>query len=170
MSKVFGFQLVTDKPVVFLLYIYYLTSGMITIAWVVFLIPHGVSKGYPLSKAVFFASFGGIGNVIGRIGQGPIIHKRWLTSLDLTIILGVANAAVFLIDPLVHSFDILALNAFIGGLTLGARTTLYVVIIKQYFRSDQFSTLLGISCFFSSLGEPLGGLLSGKTLERQIFT
>ena len=163
LANVLGIHLVIDKPAIVLLYLYDLGNGAITTAWVVFLIPHGVSKGFPLSRAVFLASFGGIGNVIGRIAQGPIIHKRWLTSIDLTVILGTINAIVFLVDPLVNRFTILAVNAFIGGLTLGARTTLFVVIVRQFFRSDQFPTALGSSRFFYSLGEPLGGLLAGKT-------
>ena len=163
-SDALGLRLLITKPSLITLYLYYLMSGVITTAWVVFLIPHGVSKGFPLSRAVYLASFGGIGNVIGRIAQGPIIHKRWLSSIDLTIILGTVNAIVFLVDPLVHRFAILAVNAFIGGLTLGARTTLFVVILKQFIPKDQFSTGIGFSCFFNSIGEPLGGLLAGKIM------
>ena len=163
LGNVLGIHLVIDKPAIILLYLYDLGNGAITTAWVVFLIPHGVSKGFPLSRAVFLALFGGIGNVIGRIAQGPIIHKRWLTSIDLTVILGTINAIALLVDPLVNHFTpILAVNAFIGGFSLGARTTLFVVIVKQFFRSDQFPTALGSSRFFYSLGEPLGGLLAGK--------
>lgn len=141
---------------------YMVLSGIINTSWLVFLIPHGVSRGFPLSKAVFLATCGGFGNVLGRVAQGPIINREWMTSLDLTIIFTVINAVVFLLDPLIINFVLLCIAAFVGGLAIGARTTLTVVIAKEYFSSDSFSLVYGLQCLFYSVGEPLGGIMAGK--------
>ena len=138
LSNTLDIKLLIDKPVLNLLNLCSAMGAITTTAWVVFLIPHGVSKGFPLSRAVYLASIGGIGNVIGRIAQGPIIHKQWLTSIDLRIILTAVNAVVFLVDPFAKGFAILAVNALIGGLTIGARTTLIVVILKEFTPRDRF--------------------------------
>nr|XP_054759838.1 monocarboxylate transporter 1-like [Lytechinus pictus] len=144
--------------------------GMINASWLVFLIPHGVSRGFRLSRAVFLATCGGFGNVLGRVVQGPIIDREWMTSLDLTIIFTAINAVVFLVDPLVFNFVLLCIAAFVGGITIGARTTLTVVIAKEFFPPDTFSTVYGLQCLFYSVGEPLGGILAGWLANRFSFS
>eukprot|EP00057_Strongylocentrotus_purpuratus_P008804 XP_011663278.1 PREDICTED: monocarboxylate transporter 12 [Strongylocentrotus purpuratus] len=149
---------------------YMVLSGIINTSWLVFLIPHGVSRGFPLSKAVFLATCGGFGNVLGRVAQGPIVDREWMTSLDLTVIFTVINAAVFLLDPLIIDFVLLCIAAFVGGLAIGSRTTLTVVIAKEYFPSDSFSLVYGLQCLFYSVGEPLGGIMAGWLASRVSFS
>ena len=151
-----------DEPFFVVLGLFFLISGLINTAWVVFLIPHGVAKCFPLSRAVFLASFGGIGNILGRIIQGPVVDKDWLSSVNLTIILSVINSVAFLVDPLVKQFWILGIIAFIGGFTLGARMALEVVMLKQYIPKSRFPSAYALAGLFYGAGGPIGGLLSGK--------
>nr|XP_054755704.1 monocarboxylate transporter 12-like [Lytechinus pictus] len=160
-SNFFGLSLFTEVPSLFTFCLFQLSGGLIITAWVVFLIPHGVAKGFPLSRAVFLASIGGIGNILGRLGQGPIIYHKWLSSSSLTFICAFINACVLLIDPLIDIYPILAAATFFNGLTLGARTTILVVLTKEILPADHFAAGYGLVALFYGLGQPLGGLLAG---------
>ncbi|XP_041465008.1 monocarboxylate transporter 1-like isoform X1 [Lytechinus variegatus] len=160
-SDFFGLSLFTEVSSLFTFCLFQLSGGLIITAWVVFLIPHGVAKGFPLSRAVFLASIGGIGNILGRLGQGPIIYHKWLSSSSLTFICAFINACVLLIDPLIDSYPVLAAATFVNGFTLGARTTVLVVLTKEILPVDNFATGYGLVALFYGLGQPLGGLLAG---------
>ncbi|XP_041464523.1 monocarboxylate transporter 12-like [Lytechinus variegatus] len=130
-SDFFGLSLFTEVSSLFTFCLFQLSGGLIITAWVVFLIPHGVAKGFPLSRAVFLASIGGIGNI--PTGE----------------------------DPLINGYPILAAATFVNGFTLGARTTVLVVLTKEILPVDNFATGYGLVALFYGLGQPLGGLLAG---------
>lgn len=160
-SDTFKFSILLEMKWTWLIMFYQLITGMVNTTWVVFLVPHGAAKGFPLPKAVLLAVFGGLGNVVGRVSQGIVVDRGWMTSFDLTILLTAVNAVVFLLDPWIHLFWLLGIAAFLGGLTIGARTTLTTVLMRDLFPTV-FSALYGLTCLFYSVGEPLGGLLAGK--------
>ena len=149
------------NPSFIIFYVYRFLGAVTATAWVIFLIPHGVSKGFPLNRAIFLASLGGFGNLLGRVVQGPIIYKRWMTSIDLILVPTMINAIIFLLDPVSKTFAILAVDAFICGLTLGCRTTAGMVFLAENAPKEGFATIYGWSGFFYGLGEPVGGLLAG---------
>ena len=143
-------------------FVYKFLGAVTSTAWMIFLIPHGVSKGFPLNRAIFLASLGGFGNVLGRVVQGPIIYKRWMTSIDLILVPTIINAIIFLLDPVSRTFAILAVDAFVCGLTLGCRTTAGMVFLAENAPKEGFAAIYGWSGFFYGLGEPVGGLLAGN--------
>ncbi|XP_041465005.1 monocarboxylate transporter 12-like isoform X2 [Lytechinus variegatus] len=160
-SDFFGLSLFTEISSLFTFCLFHLSGGLVISAWVVFLIPHGVAKGFPLSRAVFLASIGGIGNILGRLGQGPIIYHKWLLSSSLTFICAFINACVLLIDPLIDNYLVLGTATFVNGLTIGARTTILTILAKELLPVDRFATGYGLVALFYGLGQPLGGLLAG---------
>ncbi|XP_072174642.1 monocarboxylate transporter 7-like [Diadema setosum] len=168
--KLFGFSIVFEEPYTIPLYIFFLLGGLINVAWVVFLIPHGVERGFPLSTAVFLAAFGGIGNGVGRIIQGPIIDRKWLSSLDLNLLLSFINCIVFAFDPLTLAFWHLGLAAFVTGVTIGARMSLHVVTLRQYVPPEKFSSAFVFFCLAYGTGEPLGGVMAGSLAQRFTLT
>ncbi|XP_071499226.1 monocarboxylate transporter 7-like [Diadema antillarum] len=168
--KLFGLSIVFEEPYTIPLYIFFSLGGLINVAWVVFLIPHGVERGYPLSTVVFLAAFGGIGNAVGRIIQGPIVDRKWLSSLDLNLLLAFTNCIVFAFDPLTLAFWHLGLAAFITGVTIGARMSLHVVTLRQYIPPEKFSSAFVFFCLAYGIGEPLGGVMAGSLAQRFTLT
>ncbi|XP_071479822.1 monocarboxylate transporter 12-like [Diadema antillarum] len=154
-------SVVTDEPFLIPFNLYSILCGIVNVAWVIFLIPHGQARGLPLSTAVYLASFGGIGNMLGRILQGPIVDMGWLTSVDLIVICACLNSIVFFLDPLLHAFWLLAGAAFLGGLTIGARVTLDIIVLKQFAPPSRFYSALGVVNLCFGTGESLGGVIAG---------
>ena len=164
MRNVLGFDTMKRHPSYIIFFLFKVFQGATVTAWVIFLIPHGVSKGFSLPRAVFLASLGGFGNALGRIAQGPIIHMGWMTSIDLLILMTVVNAMIFLLDPVFNFFWILGIAAFIGGLTIGSRLTVCVLIIADFAQPETFATVIGWSALFYGVGEPIGGFLVGMLI------
>ncbi|XP_072174655.1 monocarboxylate transporter 7-like [Diadema setosum] len=168
--NLFGLAVVFEEPYTIPLYIFFLLGGLINVAWVVFLIPHGVERGYPLPTAVFLAAFGGIGNGVGRIIQGPIIDRKWLSSVDLNLLLTLTNCIVFAFDPLTLAFWHLGLASFVTGVTVGARMSLHVVTLRQYVPPEKFSSAFVFCSLANGIGEPLGGVMAGFLAQRFTLT
>ncbi|XP_071479823.1 monocarboxylate transporter 13-like [Diadema antillarum] len=154
-------SVVIDEPFLIPYILYSILSGIVNVAWLIFLIPHGQARGFPLSKAVYLASFGGIGNMLGRILQGPIVDMGWLSSVDLIVICVCVNSIVFFLDPLLQAFWLLGGAAFLGGLTIGARITLDFIVLKQFAPPSRFYAAYGLTCLCYGIGESLGGILAG---------
>ncbi|XP_030848690.1 monocarboxylate transporter 12-B-like [Strongylocentrotus purpuratus] len=159
--KHFGLSILTELPYTLVLNAGFLVISLVNTAWVIYLIPHGVSKGFPLSQAVFLALYGSIGQCIGRVGQGLLVDRNWVTSVELTIICSIVGAFTLCLDPLFHNFEIICTLAFIGGLVNGARVSLTVVIVKQFIPRERFKHGYSLNCLFFGVGEPLGGIVAG---------
>ncbi|XP_072180834.1 monocarboxylate transporter 12-like [Diadema setosum] len=154
-------SVVIDEPFLIPFNLYSILCGIVNVAWVIFLIPHGQARGLPLSTAVYLASFGGIGNMLGRILQGPIVDMGWLSSVDLIVICACLNSIAFFLDPLLQAFWLLAGAAFLGGLTIGARVTLDIIVLKQFAPPSRFYSALGVVNLCFGTGESLGGVIAG---------
>ena len=133
--------------------------GVIRTAWIAFLIP----KGFPLTWAVFTASFGGLGNMFGSLAQGPILHMQWFAPSGLCVILSLINAVVLLMDPLIDTFWVWGLSSFFSGLTLSSTISISIVLLKENFPEEGFGTAFGFSALFGGVGQPIGGLLVGRS-------
>ncbi|XP_072015032.1 monocarboxylate transporter 13-like [Amphiura filiformis] len=53
--------------------IIFLLNGLMYTTWVIFLVPHAITKGLSLNKAVYLSTIGGIGLLLGRLGSGLLI-------------------------------------------------------------------------------------------------
>ena len=130
--------------------------------WVVFLVPHGISKGIPAEKAVFLSTIGGLGTIVGRIGHGPLVDYDIIRDDRLFGMLSLMCGITFLVDPLIDSLAILCVLAFIAGTALGARYPLSMTMTKKLVDDDHFVSAMGWTHFFTGLGKAVGGALTGK--------
>ena len=46
-------------------------DGILSSAWMAFLVPHAIARDIPLSNAVILSTGGGVGNLIGRVISVP---------------------------------------------------------------------------------------------------
>ena len=95
----FDFALFKDIPEIICLDLSLVLLTAVQVGWMVFLVPHALDRGFPLDRAVFLSTVGGVGNLIGRIFQGPIVDRKLLTGVQLSIVLSIINASLFLVDP-----------------------------------------------------------------------
>ncbi|XP_041453377.1 uncharacterized protein LOC121406416 [Lytechinus variegatus] len=155
-------ELMRDAPALIILQLSFILLTSVHVGWMIFLVPHAVGKGIPIESAVFLSSVGGVGNLIGRIVQGPIVDKRLLTGVQLSILLSIVNAITFAIDPLLQTLPVLCVDAFFSGLCSGALIPLVAICVKEVVPRDRFANAIGLVSLSYGVGEPLGGYLAGK--------
>lgn len=155
-------ELMRDAPALIVLQLSFILLTSVHVGWMIFLVPHAIAKGIPLESAVFLSSVGGVGNLIGRIVQGPIVDRRLLTGVQLSILLSIVNAITFAIDPLLQTLPVLCADAFFSGLCSGALIPLVAICVKEVVPRDRFANAVGLVSLSYGIGEPLGGYLAGK--------
>ncbi|XP_071497296.1 monocarboxylate transporter 12-like [Diadema antillarum] len=154
-------SLMRDEPAIVFLQLSFMLLATVHVGWMIFLVPHAVVKGIPLHKAVLLSSIGGVGNLIGRIFQGPVVDRNLMTGVQLSILLSVVNALTFAVDPLLTSMPVLSASAFVGGMCAGASSPLMVICVNETVPVDRFASAVGLIALMYGIGEPLGGYLTG---------
>ncbi|XP_071486060.1 monocarboxylate transporter 7-like [Diadema antillarum] len=154
-------SLCRDEPYMNFIFLITFLYGMISTAWYIFLLPHTVAKDIDLSRAVLLSLFAGSGDTIGRFGQGPLVHRGFVTSIGLFMILALLNSVVLFVDPLLASFEVLAVAAFMNGIFFGMQTVLTMIMLKDNIHPSRFPTVYGLSCLAYGCSEPVGGFAAG---------
>ena len=143
-----------------------LLSGLLFAAWVIFLVPHAISKGISPQLSSFLSTSGALGALVGRLIMGPSIKSGYVTAIQLFIILGFVNAVAFVLDLFSDSFMILATLAFINGLACGTLMILSfgatAEILGEEHAVDGYS--------MASVCYPVGSLLGGVILGKSCFS
>ncbi|XP_038073628.1 monocarboxylate transporter 12-like [Patiria miniata] len=142
-------------------------NGLVYSAWLIYLIPHAISRGIDSSWAGFLATAGGIGNLVVRVVHGPAIDRGYITAVRLFILLTVMNAIAFYVDLVSYDFySVLAILALINGAGLG---TIGIILmpVAQEVLSEADLSLKGymLSLPFFALGETCGGAIAGVFYE-----
>ena len=151
-----------DHPKFMIILLAEILTGIINTGWVVFLVPHAISKGFSEQLSAFLSSSGAIGVFAGRLMMGPIIQSGHLTAIQLYIILAIINAVVFFLDIISNNFTLLAINAFFNGLATGTLPILSFgassEILGEEFAVEGYS----FACMVYPIGSVLGGAGLGK--------
>ena len=148
--------------IVFLLYAIGYTS------WVVFLVPHAISKGVDPVKAAFLSTLGGCGAVFGRLTHGPLIDYGYITGNGLFASLSFICAWAFLLDPFLNSYYLQGISAFVVGLCIGVRYPLSITMVTkmpELVQSHLLVSAIGWTHFFLGFGKTIGGPLTGMTID-----
>ncbi|XP_071493292.1 monocarboxylate transporter 5-like [Diadema antillarum] len=155
------FSLCRDEPYMNFIFLITFLFGMISTAWFVFLVPHTVAKDIDLSRAVLLSLFAGSGDTIGRFGQGPLVHRGYVTSIGLFMISAFLNGVVLFVDPFLSTFEMLAAAAFVNGIFFGMQTVLTTVMLKDNVHHARFPTAYGLSSLAYGCSEPVGCFTTG---------
>ncbi|XP_030839668.1 monocarboxylate transporter 4-like [Strongylocentrotus purpuratus] len=108
--------IIVEEPLLLLsLPILFLTF-FVAQSWILFLVPRAIWHGIPTSKAVLLSSIGGGGGVLGRILCIAILFFLRVDFIVVSLILSVISSTTFLIDPLLTSFPVMCVTAFVQGL------------------------------------------------------
>ena len=157
---------VFSKQPRFVLYQFiFLLAGVQFAGWHLFLVPNALSQGISPFDGAFLASIGGVGNIIGRAFNGPLIDRNIFSDAMLFILIHLVCAISLLFDPLAHEYATMAVLAFWAGLTIGASYAVTIVIAKNLATSEEYvMAAVGWTHFFMGFGAVFGGPLVGKPL------
>ncbi|XP_022091342.1 monocarboxylate transporter 13-like isoform X2 [Acanthaster planci] len=142
-------------------------NGVIFSAWLIYLIPHAISKGIDARLASFLATAGGIGNLVVRVVHGPAIDRGLITALKLLILLSVLNAIAFFVDMVSYDYyHVLVILAIVNGAAVGIIGVVVMPVAQEVLIEPDLSVkgyLLSLPIL--ALGELCGGVFAGAFYE-----
>ena len=137
-------------------------NGMVYSSWLLYLIPHAVSRGIGSQQASFLATVGGLGNLVVRLIHGPAIDHGLVTASGLLILLSLIDAMAFFLDTVAgNDFVVLVLLATINGATLGTIGILAMPVAQDVLSGDLFLKGFYLTLPFFAFGEAFGGGFAG---------
>ncbi|XP_072031788.1 monocarboxylate transporter 13-like [Amphiura filiformis] len=144
----------------------FLLAGVQFAGWHLFLVPNALSQDIALFDAAFLASIGGIGNIIGRAFNGPLLDHNIFSDAMLFVLIHLVCALSLLLDPLATEYPLMAVLAFWAGLTIGASYAVTIVIAKNLAEEEKYiMAAVGWTHFFMGFGAVIGGPLVGATFD-----
>ncbi|XP_030839674.1 monocarboxylate transporter 6-like [Strongylocentrotus purpuratus] len=165
-SQWFWHCIIVEEPLLLLsLPILFLTSFVVQ-SWILFLVPRAIWHGIPSSKAVLLSSIGGGGGVLGQILCIAILFFFRVDFIVVSLILSVISSTTFLIDPLLTSFPVMCVTAFIQGLCVFSAGISSAAFLKGSVSNENFTVAVGIFGVVYGIGGIVGSLLSGMIKDK----
>ncbi|XP_022081535.1 monocarboxylate transporter 13-like isoform X2 [Acanthaster planci] len=135
--------------------------------WLIYFVSYAETKGFSDYEAVTFVTFGGIGNLVFKIGLGPVIDRGLLKIRAAMLVMMVPNSLALLVLPWTNSFWSMAVNSFVFNGLNGAISGLGDMYTREMLGTKKlvyvFSWIdLVSSAFHLSLGF-FPGLIFDKT-------
>ncbi|XP_063956708.1 uncharacterized protein LOC129263547 [Lytechinus pictus] len=157
--------IIIQEPLLLLSLPCLLLSAVIVNSWFLFLVPRAVWHGIPVSKAVLLSSLAGAGGFIGRIISIIVLFLK-IDFILVFLIFGVISSTVFLLDPLLTSFPVMCVAAFLQGVCVFNFVISYAALLKGSVSNENFTVGSGIFGFVAGLGGNIGSLMSGGIKEK----
>ena len=127
--KILGLDLLLEKPTFTLFIFAYFMEGVVYSAWMIYLVPHAVRRGLDIRRASLLSTAGGVGNLIGRIAHGPILHLEYITPVQMFTFCAMTNLCAFLLDSVVATnYPGLLCLAALNGISLGTMAALIFLV------------------------------------------
>lgn len=118
-------------------------------------------RGMSLNHAALFASFIGIGLLIGRIASAmlmDIFHAPLVSMIFVT--LGGLGLEIVQLTP-ISTLWLIVLGVIFAGLIVGTETDMGPVLARRYFPPEIFNRIYGVIAFLAGLGGIVGPFLFG---------
>ncbi|XP_063956705.1 uncharacterized protein LOC129263550 [Lytechinus pictus] len=157
--------IIIQEPLLLLSLPCLLLSAVVVNSWILFLVPRAVWHGIPVSKAVLLSSLAGAGGFIGRIMSIIFLFLK-IDFILVFLIFGVISTTVFLLDPLLTSFPVMCVAAFLQGVCVFSFVISYAALLKGSVSNENFTVGSGIFGFVAGLGGNIGSLMSGAIKDK----
>ncbi|XP_063959390.1 monocarboxylate transporter 9-like isoform X2 [Lytechinus pictus] len=161
-----GFDLVEKKPDVLSSIFAILTLGMSYSGWIIFVVPNGIAKGYPLETSILLAAVGGGSNIFGRFIIGFVSKWQLFSNQTLFVMLCVVCSVAYAMNILSTHFWTLCVLAVINGSTLGAMTTMLSFLARDVAPDGDVEGVISLFLVALGGGLPLGGYAVGWLFDR----
>ncbi|XP_072042996.1 uncharacterized protein [Amphiura filiformis] len=154
-------NVIPTLPVWIITFVYVLQSFSFTAVSI-----HFVAKmkdtGASDTKASVALSLIGLGGVPGRIINGIVIHRRWLSPIKIEITITCLTCVVAFIASAVDGYAMLMIYATcLGFFVTGFLFTNIFILIQEVDSSSRFSVNIGFVMMLSAIGDVCAGYLSG---------
>ena len=103
--------------------------------WVIYFVSQAQSNGFSAEQAGWFVSVASIGDVMGKVVQGPLTDHGIISSWSLTAVLSILCSVAFCATPWLTSYWAAMATAFIVLFCSGVIACQADVLIKQVFLS-----------------------------------
>ena len=98
----------------------------------IYYVAYSVDSGISKTKAAFLLSIFGIAAIFGRLGYGPFIDKRIVTSVKLAMIMGFVNSVICMLNGvLAKSYAGLVVFSVVFGISTGSGNGIFPIITKD---------------------------------------
>ena len=134
-------------------------------AWMIFLVPDALSKGFTTQSGALLSTMGGVGTFIGAVAHSPFIDQRILSADQLFVVLCILCSVSFLVDPYLDSYASLIVSAVNVGIATGALYSICIVLTKDVVENDVFLVpAIAWMQFTFGLARIGGGPLAGNMI------
>ena len=150
------------------LLVIFLTSGAGLGAWTLFLVPSSIMKGISSLNAAYLSTIGGIGHLIGRLIQGPLVDYNLVKDSNLFGLMSAICSVAFLLNIWLRVYYAMGISAFLVGFATGMQYALCLNITKTLITHDDMVLAgMGWTHLAVGIGKVAAGPVVGKSLILQ---
>nr|XP_054760502.1 monocarboxylate transporter 7-like [Lytechinus pictus] len=162
------FDIVEKKPDVLSVIFAMFMLGMSYSGWVIFIVPNGIAKGYPLENSIFLATVGGAANVFGRFIVGFVSKWQLFSNNKLFVMLCFVSFVAYTMNISATRFWDLCILAVLNGSTLGAMTGMITLLSRDTAPDGDGDVEGVISLLLMAVGGglPVGGFTVGWLFDK----
>ncbi|XP_038075499.1 monocarboxylate transporter 12-like isoform X2 [Patiria miniata] len=165
-SKIVSLDVLLLEPIFTIYAFACFVLGIMYSAWMIYLVPHAVVRGIGNQRASLLSTAGGVGNLVGRIVYGPILHRGYIKPVQMFMLLACGNLGAFVLDPIVlDNYPGLVGLSSINGLCLGVMAGMFILVSQQVLEGEIGDRAWGILCVSFAVGELAGGAFAGLLFE-----
>ncbi|XP_033644637.1 monocarboxylate transporter 7-like [Asterias rubens] len=155
-------NILAEKPTLLLQLGISLLQGVSSAAWMVFLVPHAVSRGITLSAAALLSTGGGVGNLVGRLLNIPLQGYNVISAFWFFVLLCLINSVAMFMDSFAHdNYVVLMFLACVNGGAIGLLNILWMLVVKEMYDESFFVDFYILSVCMYGLGEISGSFATG---------
>ncbi|XP_038068490.1 monocarboxylate transporter 13-like [Patiria miniata] len=113
------------------------------LAWLIYLVPHGLEAGLTPYQAATLPSGTGVANLLGKVVQGVFVDSKLITSTALLYATAVTAGVSLMLDPLAKTFASMFVLGTVYGLAVGTLYPLGMTVLRDLVGDQRFIVALG---------------------------
>lgn len=157
-----GFHLICENKILIYLCFAFMWAAFGSYSSTVFFNAKAVfDVGISPLQASYLISAIGIGDLIGRMGHGIFLDRKWISPPSMYIVFSFVTAVVNLVNPLCQNFITLLLCALVFGIFNGPITSLQLMILRGVLPPGDVSVGFGVLLFFNGFALVAGVFMMG---------
>ncbi|XP_033645185.1 monocarboxylate transporter 7-like [Asterias rubens] len=155
-------NILAEKPTLLLQLGASTLQGKSSAAWMVFLVPHAVSRGITLSAAALLSTGGGVGNLVGRLLHIPLQGYNVISAFWFFVLMCLINSVAMFMDSFAQdNYVVVMFLACVNGGAIGLLNILVTLVVKEMYDESFLVDFYILSNCLYGLGEISGSFAAG---------